>query len=382
MKKIAAFLVLPLLCSCSQQVPSSSDSAQAPTAYIQEREQLGIEVPAGRAPLNFREQVGRWFPYTEYDQYIRGRSEEGFRQEVQKRFSDAAAEGVNTVYLHARPSGDAYYRSELFPPGALLDGDYDPLAIMTEEAHKQGLSVHAWVNPLRLQTREQMENVPDTYITKQWASDPELPYAKLVGDRWYLDPAYSEVRELIAEGVTEILENYDVDGIHIDDYFYPTTEESFDREAFERSGSSDLAQWRRDNVTAMVKGIYDAVKAHDGRQVFGISPQGNIAADLDGQYADVRLWAGEKGYCDYILPQIYYGFRNESLPFEETLQAWEELRGDSGVGLIIGLAGYKEGKPDKWAGAGEQEWVEDSGVIERQIAAVKASGADGYAVYY
>ena len=232
------------------------------------------------------------------------------------------------------------------------------------------------------QTREQMENVPDTYITKQWASDPELPYAKLVGDRWYLDPAYSEVRELIAEGVTEILENYDVDGIHIDDYFYPTTEESFDREAFERSGSRDLARWRRDNVTAMVKGIYDAVKAHDGRQVFGISPQGNIEADLDGQYADVRLWAGEKGYCDYILPQIYYGFRNESLPFEETLQAWEELRGDSGVGLIIGLAGYKEGKPDKWAGAGEQEWVEDSGVIERQIAAVKASGADGYAVYY
>ena len=297
-------------------------------------------------------------------------------------FTSAANEGVNTVYLHVHPNGDAYYNSELFPKGSLLDGDYDPLAIMTEEAHKLGLSVHAWINPLRLQTVEQMNSVPESFITKQWVTSG-APYVKEVSGRWYLDPAYDEVTQLISDCVKEILDNYAVDGVHIDDYFYPTTDPEFDRAAFEASGSGDLGQWRMDNCTRFVKAIYNTVKAKDKELVFGISPQGSISGNYSNQFADVKLWAGENGYCDYIVPQIYYGFKNTCCPFEATLAEWESIRGDSEVALIVGLAGYKTGKEDKWAGvAGENEWIDDPDIIEKQIEAVKKSKANGYAIYY
>lgn len=333
-------------------------------------------------PLNYKEQVGMWLPYVRFPDYMQGKSEESFRKSVSQIMEDAAADSVNTVYFHVRPNGDAYYMSELFPKGAYLDGDYDPLEIILEEAHKRGISVHAWINPLRLQTAEQMERVPDSFLIKKWINAGE-PYVKNVNGRWYLDPAYPETVGLIESSVSEILRNYDVDGVHIDDYFYPTTDPEFDREAFEESGSTDLAQWRIENVNRFVKAIYDTVKGKDERLVFGISPQGNIDVDYNSQYADVRRWGSEEGYCDYIVPQIYFGFENENSPFLPTLKQWEELVDDSKVSLIIGLAAYKLGREDKWAGdAGELEWINDPDIIRKQIMEVKNSTADGYALYY
>jgi uncharacterized lipoprotein YddW (UPF0748 family) len=131
-----------------------------------------------------------------------------------------------------------------------------------------------------------------------------------------------------------------------------------------------------------VKALYDTVKANNESLVFGISPQGNIDADYSTQYANVRLWGGEKGWCDYIVPQIYFGFQNENSPFIPTLEEWVDLVGDSGVALIIGLAAYKLGREDKWAGAAaELEWINDPDIIKKQIEAVQISGADGYALY-
>lgn len=333
-------------------------------------------------PLNYREQVGMWLPYVRFPDYMQGKSEESFRKSVAQIMEDAAADSVNTVYFHVRPNGDAYYVSELFPKGAYLDGDYDPLAIILEEAHDRGISVHAWINPLRLQTAEQMEKVPDSFIVKKWINAGE-PYVKNVNGRWYLDPAYPETVELIENSVSEILENYDVDGVHIDDYFYPTTDTEFDREAFEASGSTELAQWRVDNVNRFVKAMYDTVKEKDTRIVFGISPQGNVDADYSTQYADVIRWGSEEGFCDYIVPQIYFGFENENSPFLPTLKQWEELVDESKAALIIGLAAYKLGREDKWAGeAAELEWINDPDIIKKQIKEVKNSSADGYALYY
>lgn len=380
MKRMILLLCLPLLCSCAVQDISSQEPVQTSTACLAEA-LTDPALPEGRAPVNFRKQNGRWITYLQYPELMGGKNEEQFRREIRNIFSQALAEGVNTLYVHVRPTGDAYYDSSIFPRGTALDGEYDPLMIMTDEAHALGMSIHAWINPLRLQTAEQMQSVSDSYITRQWADQGK--YAKLVNGRWYLVPAYEEVRKLIADEVTEILEKYPVDGIHIDDYFYPTTSPDFDSEAFAASDSTDLSQWRLDNVSAMVKSIYDAVKSRDSRLLFGISPQGKISANYDTQFADVRLWAGSSGYCDYIVPQIYYGFHNETSPFEATLREWETLRDDSGVSLVIGLAGYKEGREDAWAGeAGELEWIEDDTIISRQISLVEGSSADGYAVYY
>ena len=160
------------------------------------------------------------------------------------------------------------------------------------------------------------------------------------------------------------------------------TSPDFDSEEFAESGADDLASWRTENVSRFVKAMHDTVKAIDERLLFGISPQGNIRADYETQYADVRKWAGEKGFCDYIVPQIYFGFQNETVPFLPTLEEWTELIQGSGVSLIIGLAAYKLGREDKWAGkAAELEWINDPDIIQKQIAAVKASAADGYALY-
>lgn len=383
-KKLIIPIMILALCSCSDMrgLPESSES-QPVTTYSQDLGQLYIDIPKDYAPLNYQTQIGQWFPYMYYSDYMYGKSADEFRSSVREMFSSAKANNVNTVYLHVHPCGDAYYNSEIFPKGVSLDGDYDPLEIMIEEAHSLELSAHAWLNPLRLQTEEQMENIPDSFVTKQWTKEPEKNLVKNINGRWYLNPAYEETSELLSQCVDELLENYDLDGIHIDDYFYPTTDPEFDREAFEASGSSDLTEWRMDNCTRFVKAIYDAVKSHDKRILFGISPQGNINANYTSQYADVKLWVGNEGYCDYIVPQIYFGFENASCPFDKTLAEWEILRGGSGVELIIGLAPYKLGKEDKWAGeAGEQEWIDNPDIISRQIELVNNSSADGYALYY
>lgn len=336
----------------------------------------------GYAPLNYRKQVGMWLPYVRFPEYMLGRSEDEFRRKVSEILEDAVADSINTVYFHVHPGGDAYYRSDIYPKGQYLDGGYDPLKIVIEESHKRGISVHGWINPLRMQTDGDMAQLSDSFIVKRWINQGK-PFVKNVNGRWYLDPAYPETVELLTKTADEILGRYDVDGLHIDDYFYPTTDPEFDREAFEESGAEELAQWRTDNVNRFVKALYDTVKEKDERLVFGISPQGNINADYDTQYADVRRWGGEQGFCDYIVPQIYFGFENETSPFLPVLAEWEELVGDSGVSLIVGLAAYKLGREDKWAGdAAELEWINDPDIISKQIAAVTSSSADGYAIYY
>ncbi|MBP3379855.1 MAG: family 10 glycosylhydrolase [Ruminococcus sp.] len=385
-KRILWFLLIciSLLTACGS--PAQSGGAPGELSDLPYTYPDGSIAPedgeSGYIPVNFTGQHGIWLPYMDFENYMYRKSEEEFRAAAKELLEEASENGVNTVYFHVHPNGDAYYDSEIFPRGVYYDGDYDPLAIMTEIAHSMGISLHAWINPLRLQTEEQMSRLEDNFVVKKWI-DEGSPNVRLVDGRWYLNPAYDEVIDLVSETVGEILDKYQVDGIHIDDYFYPTQEADFDSEAFESSGESDLSAWRRNNVNRMVRAIYDTVKKHGGRLKFGISPQGNVDTDVNKLYADVKLWCREDGYADYIVPQIYYGFRNEVCPFESTLHRWEELCKDSDISLIIGLAGYKVGEKDKWAGeSGENEWIEDPDVLKKQIELVEESSASGYAVYY
>lgn len=377
MKKI--FVILVLACtSCS--VKESSGQSAEPTSYVQEMEHLHIE-NSSYIPLNYDNQVGMWFPYMHFEDYMYRKNADEFRSAVRERFMTAKAENVNTVYLHVHPCGDAYYKSEIFPSGVYLDGDYDPLEIMIDEAHNMELSVHAWINPLRCQTVGQMQNLPENFIIRKWTETPDCHFTEIVSDRWYLNPAYDETITLVCSGIEEIITQYNVDGIHIDDYFYPTTDPEFDRTAFEESGNIDLVSWRMENCTRLVRSIYDTVNKYN--IPFGISPQGNVESDYSTQYADVKLWSSEDGYCDYIVPQIYFGFKNETCPFEPTLYEWENIVSNDNVKLVIGLGAYKLGKADMWAGvSGESEWLENPDIIRQQIELVNSSDADGYALYY
>lgn len=377
MKKIVSILLTGtiLLTGCSINTENTTDITQPATENT-------VISSDSYMPLNYSVQKATWLPYLEFPEYISGKTEPEFIEAVRNMLSELSAEGINTVYFHAHPEGDAYYKSDIFPKGIYLDGDYDPFEIFLDIAHSMDVSVHAWINPYRLQKQEDMEKLPDSFIVKQWINSGS-PMVRLVNGRYYLNPAYSAVTELISNTAKEIVENYSVDGIHIDDYFYPTADDSFDAEAFEASGCSDRDSWRRENITAMVKSLYDTVKKNDDRLKFGISPQGNISSDYNTQYADVELWTKNEGYADYIVPQIYYGFNNAVCPFEATLRQWEELAQNGNISLVIGLAAYKNGKYDKWAGvAGENEWIDNPDIIPRQIELVNLSDtADGYALY-
>ena len=323
-----------------------------------------------------------WIPVMQYADWMTGKSENDFKTAVSEAFENCRKLGINTVFVHVRAYGDAYYESTLFPKGAYLTGDYDPLAVMTEEAHAKGLSIHAWINPLRCQTPEHLASTDKRYVLRQWYADDEMNGTRMVcvDGRYWLDPAYPEVRQLVADGVTEILDAYDVDGIHIDDYFYPTQDAEFDEKAFAESGASDLAAFRRENCSQMVSLLYDTVKSHDPECIFSISPQGNIRSDLESQYADVKTWSREAGYCDWIVPQLYYGFQNDTCPFSETLAEWQELA-DSAK-LVIGLAAYKVGAEDPWAGDGAWEWIADTQVLSTETAMVLDENALAGVAFY
>ena len=303
--------------------------------------------------------------------------------------------GVNTVFVHVRGHGDAYYKSELFPWARQITGTFgndpgfDPLIIMIEEAHKRNLSFRAWINPMRLMSdadmmRVSISSAENDFPVGQWHRGTQNgTYIVKVGSHWYLNPAYPEVRKLIADGAAEILRNYNVDGLHIDDYFYPPNcGTSFDRVAFNASSHTDLSVFRLANSTAMVKALYDTVKAINPAVLFGISPQGSISNCYD-IYADVKLWASASGYCDYIAPQLYYGFHNAAQPFERCLSEWEDLVRGTDIKLLIGLAVYKIGLEDNWAGAsGRNEWITNDDIIRRQVTLSEKAVNYGGVIYF
>ena len=327
--------------------------------------------------LNYDIQKGVWVSYLEYTSFMECKTEKQFRTAVGKCFDNVSSLGFNTVYVHARANGDAYYNSELFPAGDRYDGcidtkpDYDALQIMIEEAHSRSLSIHAWVNPMRLMTDAQMRKISDSYKIKQWynSSSKKGKYIVKINNKWYLNPAYTSVTQLIADGISEIVANYDVDGVQIDDYFYPTTNASFDKSAYKASKTTkSLSDWRIARVNSMVKKLCKAVHSANSTAVFGISPQGSVENDYDEVYADVKNWCQSSAYCDYILPQVYYGYENSLLPYDKTIAQWSEMTRGSDVKLVIGLAAYKVGLADNYAGAkGKNEWLNNSDILSRQL---------------
>lgn len=373
-------IMLMFLVSCGNSENNSCQSS--PELYHQDIEQLYITPEKAPEHINYNVQHARWISYLEYSDIMLNKSEKEFTDYIIKMLENAKSDDINTIYFHSRAFGDSYYKSELFPQGTFLNQNYDPLKIIITEAHKLDISVHAWVNPLRCQTAEEFVTISDDFTTKKWFNEFQGTYICNVDGRMWLNPAYDEVTDFISDGILEIIRNYDVDGIHIDDYFYPSADENFDKSAFSDSGQDNLNQWRIDNINRLVSEIYSEIKNYDDDILFGISPQGNIDIDYNSQFADVKTWCSNSGYCDYIVPQIYFGFKNDTCPFEQTFQQWYDITKNSDISLVIGLAVYKEGKEDKWAGSGKNEWIEDSDVIQKQKDFIAEYENTGYSLYY
>ena len=309
------------------------------------------------------------------------RAEADFSKRMETVLDNVAGDGYNTVVLQLRPYADSMYPSEVYPPSRYSMGSYageftyDPIAIVVELCAERGLSVHGWINPMRGMTEDEIKQVDDKYRIKQWYNDSTKKgdYIVFVNKNWYLNIAHPEVRQLICAGAAEILEKYEMDGIHMDDYFYPTTDASFDSKAYnaykKEGGKLSLAEWRKDCLSTLVAELYATVKTHDLRALFGISPAGNINTVRDSHYADVDKWCGNPGYIDYICPQVYFGFEHASWDFVKTCKIWQDIIKTDYVSLIVGMSfGKAVAGVDNYAGAaGKDEWTRHKDIMLRSL---------------
>lgn len=310
-----------------------------------------------------------WLSYMETAVTPKRASEEAYREFISVYFENMKSLGVTDCFFQVRPFGDAIYKSEIYPLSKYAkEASFDVLSCVCSVAREYGIGLHAWINPYRL-AKDAVEK--DAIIT---------PSGK------YLNPALERVRVKIIRGAKELMENYNLKGIHIDDYFYPPDMNSADEEQYElykeKGGKLSLSQWRRENVNVLLQSLYITVKSYGEDKIFSVSPSGDIDKNINQLYADVKLWCSEDGYCDIILPQLYFGFNNEYLPFEETLFRWQEMVKNKKIKLIPALALYKAGEEDIYAGEkGKTEWQKSSDIISRQVRCLKDGNIHSFGLY-
>ena len=272
--------------------------------------------PAGGSAVSGGELRGVWISYLDWNRWPKDYN--GFKQAVDSSMDLCAQKGMNAVFVQVRPDGDAMYPSKYFPWSKFASGQqgkdpgYDPFAYVVQSAHARGLQVHAWINPFRITGYlNRYSDLSSSNPAIAWANDADPS-----NDRWvlvhqgeyYYNPAIPQVRQRIIDGVREVVEGYDVDGIHFDDYFYPNVNDEdvslwFDKPEYLAGGASvGIADWRRDNVNQLVKGVYSTIKSVKPGVVFGVSPEGYLKnLRLNTRlFVDIDTWMTQPGYVDYI----------------------------------------------------------------------------------
>ena len=353
--------------------------------------------PASVVPTD--EVRAMWISYLEFGSNAKTEAE--FTSKVTTMFDKCVEYGMNTVIVQVRPFSDAMYPSSYFPWSKYVSGTmgtapgYDPLQIMVAQAHARGLKIQAWLNPYRITSGStSVAALPDGHPAKTWRESADASTNRCVltfDGNLYYNPSKEEVKQLIINGVSEIVQNYEIDGIHFDDYFYPSLKtgyaSNFDSQEYSQYCSASTAtgtspvgivQWRRNNVNDLVQRVYSSIKAIKPACEFGISPAGNLdnLSSNSAYYVDVATWMANTGYVDYICPQIYWSFQNATCPYAKTVDRWAALKTNPNVKLYIGVAVYRAGTSI------EAEWKNSSDVLKRQIEYGRSvSAVNGFGFY-
>ncbi|NLO41022.1 MAG: family 10 glycosylhydrolase [Ruminiclostridium sp.] len=309
-------------------------------------------------------------------------SAEALKQEVITILDNVQSWGLNTVFLQVRPAADAIYPSEYFPwsrfltgrEGTAPDQGFDPLAFWIEEAHKRNIQLHAWITPFRATKKANGE--PEYDFSSLFPSSPAFQHQNLIvkqpDGNLYFDPGIPEVRQLIVDSTMEIVQNYAVDGIHFDGFFYP--DKVFqDQDTFKQYGKKgeSIEDWRRSNVNSLLREVHEAVHACERDLRFGVSPFGiwanhpgnSLGSATSGQesyhqqYADSLYWVQE-GLVDYIVPQVFWNIGYPVADYKILVNWWKNAVSNSNAELYIGHAAYKAGSTDSknaWYGTTEME---------------------------
>ncbi|WP_046470763.1 glycoside hydrolase family 10 protein [Allosalinactinospora lopnorensis] len=360
----AAVAVLPLLAGCVSTPFGGGADADAPGRIPRDCE--------ADTESDKRDMRGSWITTVRNIDWPSepGLSAQEQQQELRDQLDSLRDLGFNAAFFHVRPTADAVYESDKEPWARYLTGKqggdpgYDPLAFAVEEAHKRGLELHAWFNPYRVGLKDpDLENLVDEHPAKQnpgWLIE--------YGDEGYLDPGNPEVQGWVGDVILDVVERYDIDGVHFDDFFYPYPDgdEEFDDDASWKEygeGFDDRSAWRRSNVNTLIADVHARIGKTKPWVRFGISPFGiwrNDGSDASGsatkglqsyddQYADTRSWIQE-GIVDYVLPQLYWERGFENADYEELVRWWSEEVSGSEVDLYIGQAAYRVGD-DGWTDA-------------------------------
>lgn len=300
--------------------------------------------------------------------------------------------GINTVFFQVKPDASALWRSAILPWSDTLTGHlgrdpgFDPLQFMLDEAHRRGMKVHAWLNPYRVSTNTRASTI--TELNGTLTSQPPSVYVvhrdwiRTASDRFVIDPGIPEAREWITSIVAEVVQNYAVDGIQFDDYFYAETPASSlnDAATFRRYGQgfASKADWRRHNTQLLIEQVSRTVHQIKPGVPFGVSPAGvwrnrsqdaagsdtRGAAAYDESYADTRRWV-QMGLLDYIAPQIYWPFARDAARYDVLARWWADVVKPTRTRLYIGVALYKVGEFSRT----EPDWTVEGGVpeLKRQL---------------
>lgn len=331
--------------------------------------------PAEKSTASERH-IGAWVTYMDLNISDSENTESSFKSRFENVIEKSKKFHVNDLYVHVRPFCDSLYPSKIFPWSHLLTGTqgkdpaFDPLKYMIEISHKNGIKFHAWVNPLRVK----LKNMPTELSS-------ENPYYKLGSFKYFLEsegticlnPGYEETQNLVLEGIKEIVSNYDVDGIHFDDYFYPESTEIKDCAA-EENQVSDIIAWRKKCITKLIESTHSAVKSANKNIAFGISPLGNNEK-CHTMGIDAQELCKTKA-IDYICPQLYWSLKYKVMPFEKAAKIWQEMTKNTGVKLFGGLALYKIGTE-----LDDKTWQDDKNILPKEIEILENLGYDGAILY-
>ncbi len=326
--------------------------------------------------------------YIELNEYLADKSKNQVQEAIQEITKNIKKENFNWIILHTRSFSDSIYPSQVFPTSYMITRDenqkleVDILEEFIEASHKQNIKVHAWINPYRIRNGTDFSTITPSNPCFKWIGTNHIK--KIEGKGIFYNPASLEAQDLIVKGITEIVEKYQVDGIHFDDYFYP--DKTIDLENYQeyqnQGGELSIDKYRLENVNNLIKRVYQEIHNINKSIVFGIAPDGNIRNNYQENYADILTWLKEENYVDYIMPQLYYGFKNETKPFTETLNEWNNYIENKNILLIPALALYKAGNIDNYAKSGSNEWIEHQNILERQIQIARnVENYKGFAIF-
>lgn len=314
---------------------------------------------------NKKEEIrGVFISYIEEKEYLTNDQKKS-KINIKEIINNIKKSNYNLIILQVRSNCDSIYKSNIFKEK--LDGlsnDYfDVLDYFIQESHKKGIKVYAWINPYRIRTTIDTSSITELSPAYKYLNTDYI----YINNGIYFNPSKKEVEDLIVEGVKEIIDNYEVDGILFDDYFYPGDDVDIKdyNEYIENNDYVDPKTYHLNIINRMVKRVHTICK--NKNVLFGISPDGNISNNYDYLYADIYKWLDSSDYVDYIMPQIYYGFFNESKPFYNIVHEWNNYIKNKDIKLIIALAMYKSGNYDKYAKSGEYEWINSKDILKKEV---------------